>query len=113
MSKIHSIIIGSNAPIIVQLYEADNDTGSNGINYEGATGLSAKAKATDGTVIPFTNVTVSDDTNGLFQLDYLITTFTAVETYDIQIQFNDASGKTHIYPSEGNTLKLAVKERIV
>lgn len=112
MSKTHSIVVGSNAPITVQLYEVDNDTGSNGILLTGATGLSAKAKASDGTVVSFTSAIIADAANGVVQLDYTVGSFTVIDTYDLQIQFTDSGSKVHIYPGEGNTLKLKVAERI-
>ena len=108
-----SIVVGSNAPLIVQLYPVDSDTGANGISLTGATSLSAKAiLSSGGTAISFSSATVNSASLGKVQLDYTTGAFASAGTYHIQVKYTDSGGKIHIYPSDGNTLKLLVKEAI-
>ena len=111
MSKIHSLVLGSNASILVQLYAVDDDDGSNGINLTGATSMSAKAES-NGVTVSFTTAAIETALTGIVKLDYATNSFSNTGTYDIQIQFTDSDSKVHVYPSEGNTLKLLVKEAI-
>lgn len=109
-----SIIATANPPITVQLFPVDSDEGENGINLTGATAFSAKAKlaAGSGSAITFASVSVISAALGKVELSYLTSDFTTANTYNIQIQYQDSGGNTHIYPSDGNTLVLLVKEKI-
>jgi len=109
-TAIHHIVAGSNEPLVIQLYDPSDDTGSNGIDLTGITNISAKAKnvATGATVNFATCTVLGDPTNGKFILTSLVTDWATAGTYDIQIKYTDASSNVRIYPSEGNQIKLKV-----
>jgi hypothetical protein len=109
-AAVFSLVKGSNEDLIVQLYDAANDTGSNGIDLSGASGFSAKAKnPVTLTAVTFATAAVyGAATDGKVKLTYATSAFSEIGTFDLQISYTDA-GKTRVYPSEGNQLKIKVK----
>lgn len=112
MSRTHAIVAASNQPIIVELTSVDTGLA---INLTGITSPSAKAWLADGSgsAISFTAAAVEGDaTDGTIKLSFATGTFTTLGTYALQIQYTDAAGKIHIYPSDGDSLRFTLKEQI-
>ena len=108
-AAIHYVVVGSNEDLIVQLYDVANDTGVNGIDLTSITSIVVKAKNQNtSTVKTLTGVVYGAATDGKFQISSLTTDWSEVGTWDLQIKYTDALGKTRIYPSEGNQIKIKV-----
>lgn len=109
-AAVFNLVVGSNEELIVQLYDAANDTGSNGIDLTAGTSFSAKAQnAATATDVTFASAAIyGAATNGQVKLTYATNAFAEVGTFDVQITYVDGAGKTRIYPSEGNQLKIKV-----
>jgi hypothetical protein len=104
------LVAGSNEDLIVQLYDAANDTGSTGIDLTGGTAFSANAKnPATGTTVSFATAAIyGAATDGKVKLTYATNAFVETGTFDLQITYTDGAGKTRKYPSEGNQLKIKV-----
>ena len=107
---VFDLIVGSNEPIVVQLYPLSDEGGSAGISLSGATSVAAHAKpAAGGTTVALT-ATVSDTANGKVTLNYATGDF-AMGTWQLQIKFLDGAGKQRRYPSEDQQLLLRVNAK--
>lgn len=110
-SGMHSLVKGSNETLVVQLYDIAADTGSNGIDLTGISAIVVKARnPATGTVKTLTGAVLGTATDGKFSINSTTSDWAEVGVWDLQIKYTDATGKTRIYPSEGNQLKVKVTE---
>lgn len=110
-TEVHSLVIGSNETLVVQLYDIASDTGSNGIDLTGISSVVVKAKnPATGTTKTLTGAVLGTPTDGKFSINSLTSDWSEVGVWTLQIKYTDATGKTRIYPSEGNQLKVKVSE---
>lgn len=108
---IYDFIRGSSEPVIVQLHQADDTTGTAGIDLTGATSMSAVAKHTDSGATVSLTAAVNNAATGKVQLSWSASAFDSAGAgvYDVQITFTQA-GSTRKYPSDGTGLRFNCHE---
>lgn len=112
MANVTHRVAGSNPPIRLTARAIDENGDNVVVNLTslGATGLSATAKNVEtGTTINFTSATVTNGTAGEITLAYATNTF-AAGRYTVQVRFTDSSSNVHVYPYDGNSAQLIVRE---
>ena len=102
-----NVRLNSEAPLIVQLYNADDGTPLDLSTFDGSwTALGKHSTSLVDT--SFTSVSVFDSGNGKLKLYMATNTFDA-GVYDISITgYETNESKTHIFPYEQGTFKMRV-----
>jgi hypothetical protein len=106
----HNKVMGSTAPISVQLTNLDSTTGTAPVDLTNCNSFTAKARRIDvrgGVTVTLTADPV-DMPNGRVDL---FGVFPEVGEYAVQVEFKDADDQLHIYPNDGRGLRVAVAER--
>ena len=111
MRSLVKIVLGSTAPIDVQLIDVDSDSGEDPQPLTGAHSFTGTARhLEDGDDVALT-VELVDAATGKLRLTHAEAAFTKTGTYGVQVEYRDAAGRLHIVPTDGDSYRIVVVER--